>query len=283
MENSLTHRTTLPITIIGAGALGSALALDLHKRHYSIRAVFSRRGKSANALAKKVGATQSGILSSQALDDQIVFIAARDDEIEKIVFQILKLEIALSRSIVFHTSGALSSAVLSPLKKRGAAVGSFHPLQTFPKMKLRYGGFREVFVAVEGDPKALAAGKRIARDLGAHPFVLSSRQKVLYHIAAVFASNYFVTLLSIVEDLGLRIGVPRKQMVAMVEPLLLQSLKNVRTSSASSALTGPIARGDVRTISKHRRALATKELNHVSQLYAALAMVTTRLTSKKRI
>jgi len=282
VENSLTHRKTFPITIIGAGAVGCALALSLHKKQYFIRSVFSKSGTSARLLGKKVGAAQSGTFSSQSRGNGIFFIAVPDDEIKNVVHRLLHRQNDFYGSIVFHTSGALSSEVFLPLKKRGASVGSFHPLQTFPKSKIRSVNLRDIFVAVEGDRKAVAVGKRIARRIGAHPFVLSSRQKVLYHIAAVFGSNYFVTLLSVVEELGLRIGVSQRKIVAMIEPLILQSLKNVRTWSASSALTGPIARGDIRTVGKHRSVLKTEKLNHISELYAALAKATTRLASKKK-
>ncbi len=282
MENSLTPPKTLPITIIGAGAVGYALALSLHKKHYFINAVFSKSGKSARLLGKKVGASQRGILSKRSRDKGIFFIAVPDDEIKNVVRRLLYRQSDFSDSLVFHTSGALSSDVLLPLKKKGAAVGSFHPLQTFPRSKIGSVTLREVFVAVEGDPKAVVAGKRIALGMGTRPFILSSQQKVLYHIAAVFGSNYFVTLLSVVEELGLRIGVSRKKIITMIEPLILQSLKNVRSGSASSALTGPIARGDVRTINKHRSALKTAKLRHISELYSALAKATTRLATRKK-
>lgn len=258
------------------------MALSLYKKQYCIRGVFSKSGKSAILLGKKVGASQSGILPTQARDNRIFFIAVPDDEIKNVVHRLIHRQSDFSGSLVFHTSGALSSEVLQPLKRRGAAVGSFHPLQTFSRSKTGSVNLREIFVAVEGDRKAVAAGKRIARRIGARPFVLSSQQKVLYHIAAVFGSNYFVTLLSVVEELGLRIGVPQRKIIAMTEPLILQSLKNVRIGSASSALTGPIARGDIRTISKHRSALKTKNLRHISELYTALAKATRRLASKKK-
>lgn len=278
----MTPRRTLPITIIGAGAVGYALALSLNKKHYFIRAVFSKSGKSARSLGKKVGASLGRSQSSQIDGKGIFFIAVPDDEINNVVRWLRHSQSDFSGSLVYHTSGTLSSDILLPLKKKGATVGSFHPLQTFSKSRIGAVNFREVFIAVEGDRQAVAAGKHIARKIGARSVVLSSRQKVLYHIAAVFASNYFVTLLSVVEELGGRIGVPQRKIIRMMEPLILQSLKNVSIESASSALTGPIARGDAGTIDKHQRVLKTKRLRHISKLYAALAEATKRLASKKK-
>jgi predicted short-subunit dehydrogenase-like oxidoreductase (DUF2520 family) len=280
VENSLNPSKKLPVTIIGAGAVGSALALALHKKHYVIGAVISKSGRSARLLGRKVRALQTGILPARVPVDGIIFIAVPDDEIKNVVQELSKRQNDFSGAVIFHTSGALSSGALKALKKKGAVVGSFHPLQTFPKINAV--DLRRVTVAIEGDRKAVNCGKRIARKLGSRPFVLTSEEKVLYHIAAVFGSNYVVTLLSVVEELGRHIGVPQRNVVSMFEPLVLQSVKNVRNHSAALALTGPIARGDVHTIKRHRDVLKTKELKHISSLYSALAKATARLASKKR-
>jgi predicted short-subunit dehydrogenase-like oxidoreductase (DUF2520 family) len=280
VENSLALSKKLPVTIIGAGAVGSALALALHKKHYDIGTVISKSGRSARLLGRKVHASQTGILPTCVPVDGIIFIAVPDDEIKNVVHELSKRQNDFSGAVIFHTSGALSSEALMALRKKGAVVGSFHPLQTFPKRNAV--DLLGVTVAIEGDRKAVNCGKRIARRLGSRPFVLSSEEKVLYHIAAVFGSNYVVTLLSVVEELGKHIGVSQRNVVSMFEPLVLQSVKNVRNHSAALALTGPIARGDVHTIKRHRDVLKMKELKHISVLYSALAKATARLALKER-
>ena len=104
---------------------------------------------------------------------------------------------------------------------------------------------------------------------------------MLYHIAAVFGSNYFATLLSVVEELGMRIRMPRKKMITVLEPLILQTLANVKNTSAAAALTGPIARGDSGTVRKHRKELSRRGLRHITHVYTALAKETSRVASRK--
>lgn len=277
----MTRVKALPVTIIGAGGVGSALALSLHQNKVSIRAIFSKKGDSAKRLGKRVHARKTGAFRAGCVTSGIIIIAVPDDEIAAAVRTLRSRPVALSGSTILHTSGALSSAALLPLKKMGAAVGSFHPLQTFPKKLIGSASLRGLPVAVEGDSGAVRMGRKIARAIGAHPFAISSRQKVLYHIAAVFGSNYFVTLLSSIEELGRHIGFRRQKMIAMLEPIILQSLKNVKISSAAAALTGPIARGDLKTVNMHLDALRSRNLKDISDLYSALARATTRLAARK--
>jgi predicted short-subunit dehydrogenase-like oxidoreductase (DUF2520 family) len=282
VENSLRAKDKFPVTIIGAGPVGSALALALREKKYPLRVVLSKKGKSAKALGQKIGVLHARLQSAKRLSvEGIFFIAVPDDEIKNVVQILSRQDEDFSRSTIFHTSGALSSKILSPLQRRGATVGSFHPVQTFPKSTVTSGLLKDVWIGIEGDKKAVAAAKHIVHDFAARSFVLSSQQKVLYHVAAVFSSNYFVTLLSVVEELGKRIHLPRRKMISIFEPLILQSLMNVKKFSAASALTGPIARGDVQTLKRHRAELEKKGLRHISQLYSALAKETSRLASRK--
>lgn len=272
----------LPVTIIGAGAVGTALAFALWKKKYPIHAILSKTGKSAKILGESVHASFGRLRSAKHFGiEEMIFIAVSDDEIKNVVRIVSRRSEDFSRSIIFHTSGAYSSALLLSLKQKGAAVGSFHPLQTFPQSGNNPERLRNIWIGVEGDKKAVAAGKRIAYDCGSTPFVLSSEHKALYHIAAVFSSNYFVTLLSMVEDLGKQIHLSRRKTLTIVEPLILQSLENAKKYSATSALTGPIARGDIQTLKRHRIALEKAGLRHISRVYTALAKETSRLASKK--
>ncbi|MEW6061323.1 MAG: DUF2520 domain-containing protein, partial [Bacteroidota bacterium] len=60
-----------------------------------------------------------------------------------------------------------------------------------------------------------------------------------------------------------------------------QTVNNVVTTSPAEALTGPIARGDVATVTKQLQALSTKKLHHLVPLYSALGIETARLARKK--
>jgi predicted short-subunit dehydrogenase-like oxidoreductase (DUF2520 family) len=99
-----------------------------------------------------------------------------------------------------------------------------------------------------------ALGERLARDAGGHPFRLADDRKPLYHAAAVFASNYVVTVTALAEELERAAGVPDP--IAALAPLQDATLANVRRVGAAEALTGPAVRGDAVTLQRNLEALA---------------------------
>jgi predicted short-subunit dehydrogenase-like oxidoreductase (DUF2520 family) len=282
VENALSPKKNLPITIIGAGAVGSALALALHKRKFTLRLVVSHKEESARRLGRKVHAFYGTQRSMPGFEPGgIFFLAVPDDEIEGVARWVAHTGTDFTRSIVFHCSGALSSDLLSPLRRKGAAVGSFHPLQSFPGTKADPQALEKIWIGIEGDRKAKEFGRYLARELRSRSIILSPQQKTLYHLAAVFSSNFLVTILSVVEELGGELGLSRNRVMSMVEPILLRSFMNAKLNSAATALTGPIARGDLRTVRKHRSALRAGGMKRIAALYTALARETAVLASKK--
>jgi predicted short-subunit dehydrogenase-like oxidoreductase (DUF2520 family) len=275
--------------IVGAGAVGSALAVALQQHGVRVEGVFSRRVISADVLRKKVHAKISGTLTEISFGKKspntvkgIVIIAVRDDVVKDVVRQLVQNHRNYHGFVFFHTSGMLSSAVLKPLRKRGAAVGSFHPLQTFPKRLGETKNLKGIWIALEGDRRACQIGKLLAKKIGAQSFIIRAQQKKFYHIAAVFASNYFVTLLSAVETLGAEAKLPERKVIEIFEPLIKQTLNNVKQYGAASALTGPIKRGDIRTVEQHISALAGKKNRDTLALYASLGRETLKLANREK-
>lgn len=270
------------ITIIGAGAVGRSIALALFQQGARISAVYSQGGKSAKLLAKQCSADTFGAMNGAVRLSDTVIIAVPDGAIPDVVRMLEGAKRKLTGQVFLHTSGALTSDELLPLKKCGAMIGSFHPLQTFPKSRKRT-EFVGNWFAVEGDPNAVKTSARLAAMTGAKHFLVPKKDKTLYHIAAVFASNYQVTLFSVVEQLAQSIRMPKRDLWRIFRPLVTRTIENVFTSSPAEALTGPIARGDYRTIMKHIAALETsKSLSHLVPLYSALGVETTKLAKRKR-
>ena len=113
-----------------------------------------------------------------------------------------------------------------------------------------------------------ALGERLARDAGGHPFRIADERKPLYHAAAVFASNYVVTVTALAEELERAAGVPDP--VAALTPLQDATLANVRRVGAAEALTGPAVRGDAITLQRNLEALA-EHVPDAVRPYVALA------------
>jgi predicted short-subunit dehydrogenase-like oxidoreductase (DUF2520 family) len=156
---------------------------------------------------------------------------------------------------VMHLSGALGLAPLAPVAEAGTAVGSFHPLQSFPVVR-EPAHFRGALVAVDASTaKLLGELTRLARSLGARPRRVPPEQRTLYHAAAVMASNYLVALSAQATEVLVRAGWSRTEALAALLPLMNGVLTNLAAAGLPDALIGPIRRGDPETVSRQLREL----------------------------
>jgi len=242
----------LKLGFIGAGTVGTALSVRLKSKGYQIVAVSSRSKTSAEKLAQAVGGCQvlnSGQDVADAAD--LVFITTPDDAIASVASQI---QWRKGQSVV-HCSGAASTDILEPAKKLGAQVGSFHPLQTFASVEQAIDNIPGSTFAIEAEGPVLNTLKEMATALDGEWIELKGSDKVLYHASAVIACNYLVTLVKLATDLWQTFNVPADKATRALMPLLRGTIHNLDTVGLPQCLTGPIARGDIGTITKHLDAL----------------------------
>jgi predicted short-subunit dehydrogenase-like oxidoreductase (DUF2520 family) len=160
----------------------------------------------------------------------------------------------LRGKVVLHTSGALDSRALAPVKEFGAAAGSMHPLQTFSGVGVP--DLAGKVFAVEGDVVAGRVARQIARALGGSPVKIAAGKKVLYHAAAALAAGHVLALVEAATQLLISVGMTRPEATRALLPLTRQVLDNLQRVGPRAAWTGPLARGDYRTVESHLRALS---------------------------
>jgi predicted short-subunit dehydrogenase-like oxidoreductase (DUF2520 family) len=239
-----------PIAIIGAGRMGRGLGLALQEA-----------GVQATLLDRTRG-------PEDTLRAALVLIAVPDDSIGAVAADLAHGQAVGERHVVLHLSGLLDRDALRPLAGTGAALGSFHPLQSIADPSTASARLRGAFAGLEGDDRALDAGERLAGALGMHPVRLAPGAKAAYHAGAVIASNYVVVLASVAEGLALKAGVPPAEARALYLPLMQGTVANLALGPAS-ALTGPVRRGDAASVRRHLAAVAPGD----RALYRALGLV----------
>ncbi|HYL92694.1 MAG TPA: DUF2520 domain-containing protein [Alphaproteobacteria bacterium] len=274
-------KATKSITLIGAGSLASALGPALKRAGYRIDAVVARnRPRSERRvalLARKLGARAIPLDEVQPTSE-IVWLCTPDDALATTA-KLLAQRRNWRKRIVFHSSGALTSDVLSPLRRKGAHIASLHPMMTFvanspPKMA-------GVPFAVEGDPRAVAAARQIVKALNANIFSIRKKSKVLYHALGSFSSPMIVATLVTAERVGRAAGLTRSQTRKVMAPILQQTIKNYLLHGPAAAFSGPIKRGDLETVRRHLREL--KRVPEAKSAYQALVRSALRdLPSAKR-
>ncbi len=242
------------IAIVGPGNLGSALAVALRRAGYPVPEIVSRDQAASRArarrLAKKVGA-KPRVLGA-ALSAKVIWLCVTDDAIRPTA-QALAAHQGWKGKLAFHCSGALSSAELAPLARRGARTASVHPMTSFaPGASTK---LRGVCFGLEGDRAAVAAARRIARDLGGEDFRLARRSKVLYHAAGSFASPMVIAMLAMAEQVARAAGLSKELGRKALRPIIQQTLDNYLRAGTAAAFSGPLVRGNLTTVRRHLQQL----------------------------
>ncbi|MGE5461227.1 MAG: Rossmann-like and DUF2520 domain-containing protein [Solirubrobacterales bacterium] len=258
----------MDVAVIGAGRVGTAMAVLLGRAGYTIRAVAGGEGTRERA-ARYLPHVPFREREDAAASAELVLLGTPDGAIEPVCTELARAGVLGPDRTVAHLSGATGLDALGTAEAGGAAVLSVHPLMTCPDVDAAIARIPGSVCAVTAhSPLAFQLGEQLALDVGARPFALEDRMKPLYHAAAVFASNYLVTLTALAASLEETAGVPDP--LEALEPLQRATLENVHAVGPAAALTGPAVRGDDLTVERNLRALAEHAPEAVPA-YVALA------------
>ena len=269
------------ISIIGAGRLGTSLGRALAARGHRIRALACRSLRSARESRRIVGQGRPVTdLAAAAAAGRIVILCLPDEKIRAAAARLARSGVEWSGKTVLHTSGLLPAEELRPLRKCGAAAGSFHPAQSFPEKGMPPSRFRGISFGLEGDRTALDVAARLVRDLGGRVLIISEAAKPLYHAACILASNYPVVLWQAAAGLLVRAGITGREAVRLIVPLAEGTLRSVKKLDPEVALTGPIVRGDAGTVRAHLEALRRSAPEYL-RLYRENGLAALKIAGKR--
>lgn len=267
------------LSIIGAGRLGTTLAVALNGRRYPVQSLVARDLKHARKAAALLdGKVQAYPAKKIGLLPQadLFLISTPDDQIASVAAQLSRLNYD-PKPTALHTSGALSSEVLSPLRAKGWSTGSVHPLISVSSANDSIEG---AFWSVEGDRRAVRLAKALVRDLGGTSFSIRTADKPLYHAAAVMTSGNVTALFDVALEMLVECGLTRKTARRILQPLLVSTVHNLETKDPAAALTGTFSRGDVETVKRHLTALKDHDLEAALKLYRLLGERSLELSKK---
>jgi predicted short-subunit dehydrogenase-like oxidoreductase (DUF2520 family) len=271
----VSQQSSRAIGLIGPGRAGVGLALALAQAGYSVR-LHGRNKKSVPA-PLKLTVGDGGKPPPWIGETDVVILTVRDDAITPLATSLADSRAIGERHVILHLSGVQGQEALGPLVTTRAALGSFHPLQTIVEPELAPARLKGAWAAVEGMPRAVEAGERIAQDLGMRPFRIATKSKAIYHAGAVFASNYLVVVEAIAQRLLRHAGLSDADAWAALRPLVEGTFENLSRHEPREALTGPVVRGDTATIIRHLESLAVDD----AKLYRALGRAALELAQKQ--
>jgi len=243
----------MDLAVVGAGRVGTSLAVLWRRSGHRIVAVAGGAATPERAgrflpdvpVLDAIGAAKGA---------EVVVIATPDSVIGPVCQEMAAAGALDALNAVVHASGATGLDALAPAAAAGASTLSVHPLQTCPTVEAGVERIPGSTFAVTADAdEGFALGERLVRDAGGRPVRIDDERKPLYHAAAVFASNYLVTVTALAEELGLVAGI--EDPIAAFAPLQEATLANIVRVGPAEALTGPAVRGDAVTLLRNLEAL----------------------------
>jgi len=242
------------IVCIGSGNVATHLAIAFKAMGAEIVQVWSKDSRNAEILAAltKAKPIQSWAELDRSADCYV--IAVKDDVIATVAAHLKGV-----KGIVVHTSGATA---MDALAGAGSGYGVLYPLQTFSKTKAV--DLKKVPFCIEGDrPETLEKIAAIAQLLSHEVAEVSTEQRKILHLAAVFACNFSNHL----YHLSSQLLAQHELKFDLLKPLIMETAAKIQYASPAEVQTGPAVRGDEETMRKHLDLLKdSPELQHIYEL-----------------
>ena len=263
----------LKFGFIGAGQVGTAMSMYLKHNGFNVNGFYSINYEDAVFSGKLCNADAYKNLCELIENCNFIFITTNDDSIISVVKQIVDLDISLENYSFAHTSGAISSDILMPLAKIGGNIFSIHPLQSFASVSDSIIKLKNTMFVIEGNQE-INVIKGILEKTGNKYKEIDKSKKYLYHAGACIISNYLVTLINNGYKLFEQAGFENDDIYYMINSLLESTIYNINKKGVENALTGPIKRGDIQTVTYHIDNIKDKE---IVNFYKDLGLHTLRL------
>jgi predicted short-subunit dehydrogenase-like oxidoreductase (DUF2520 family) len=275
------------LNIIGAGRVGRSLAHLWHREGvFAIQDVLTRSQASADEAVAFIGSGRAVANLRDMRSADVWMLAVPDGQINLTAIDlsnaIVDIVFIVSNAIVFHCSGALSSIELQALKDKGSQIASAHCILSFSAPSSAVAQFSGTPCALEGDATATQTLQPAFEAIGANCFDLAAKDKVLYHAAAVFATNFIPVLQVVAADLWKSTGMPNTLIAPLNASLLQKAVQNIATQGAVRALTGPAARGDTELVAMQGKAVAEWNTD-AGAAYAALSQLASQIAKNGTI
>ncbi len=231
------------IVILGSGNTATILSKLIIRAGHEIVQIVNRSEDHAKSLAD-IYSAKTGLLTDQKFSEADLYVMALHDasldHIENIP--------ALKNKFVVHTSGAIP---ITALKNCSDTYGVLYPLQTLSKSSNL---IPEIPFLIDGNNKeTLHRILGFAKSISSKVMEANDTERLNYHVAAVFVSNFTNHLYAITEAFCKMERLDFNYLL----PLIDEINNRVKTTSPFISQTGPAMRDDIFTLNRHLQALSS--------------------------
>ncbi len=236
------------IGVVGAGRVGAVLSAALRAAGHEVVAAAGESAASLHRIDTLLPGVRLAKPTDVARACDLLLLTVPDDMLENVVSTLVGAGAIRSGQVVCHTSGRHGLAVLATATAIGARPVAMHPAMTFTGTELDLDRLRGCVFGVTAGPQEREYAEGLVADLGGIAMWVPEDKRTLYHAGLAHGANHLVTLVSQAMELLAASGA--EDPAATLRPLLTAALDNA-LAEGDAALTGPIVRGDVRTVQAH--------------------------------
>jgi predicted short-subunit dehydrogenase-like oxidoreductase (DUF2520 family) len=262
--------TPLRVGVLGAGRVGAVLASALRARGHEIVSVAGESDASLRRAADLLPGVPVAKPTAVARTCDVLLLTVPDDMLDNVVSQLAASGALHAGQYVVHTSGSHGLHVLEPAARVGARVVALHPALTFTGTARDLGRLADCVFGVTAGPGERDWAQALVAELGGEVMWVPEDRRSLYHAGLAHGANHLVTLVSQAMELLGAAGADDP--AGVLRPLLVAALDNA-LAEGDAALTGPIVRGDVKTVRAHLAEIAAAAPDTLPS-YVALARAT---------
>ena len=260
----------LSIGVVGAGRVGAVLAARLREAGHRITGVAGESDASRERAATLLPGVPVDKPSTVARSCDLLLLTVPDDMLSNVVRVLADSGALHEGQYVVHTSGRHGLAVLAPAAAVGAHVIALHPAMTFTGTAVDLDRLDGSVYGLTAEPAERALAERLVTELGGRATWVPEEMRTLYHAGLAHGANHLVTLVT--EAMELLTAAGSADPAGTLRPLLEAALDNA-LEHGDAALTGPIVRGDVKTVAGHLDDITTNRPDTLPS-YVAMARAT---------
>lgn len=273
----------LTVSIAGSGNVGSFLATELFKAGCVIRQVFSRTHENAQKLASKVDAEPIVKIDSIDFNIHLLIIALPDKVIPgfcEVLSKVTSVREGVTRSVVdpnpdICIASTAGSVMLSEFSQYFNHCGVLYPLQSFTLMTQP--DAKIVPFCIEGtDEQIKSLLTKTALLISDDVRFINSEQRLILHMAAVFASNFSNHLLAIASSIIRQNNLDFN----ILWPLINETVGRLKECKPEEVQTGPAIRNDIQTMEKHLELLDGYRNENFKLIYEIISRSIYQMSTK---
>lgn len=259
------------VNIIGCGrAAGSLAKLWLQSGRYGPGGIANRSPESSTAAVARIGAGIPVQTAAEMPDARYWMIGTSDHQIVTAAESLADSGLPLDGCLVFHLAGRFGVDVLAPLQGSGAQLAALHPVRSLTHEHLGLEDFAGTACVAEGGEAALEMLKPLVSATGGSWLPVNDIDRGLYHAAVAMTSNVTKAVTWKAQRWLIRAGLPEETADTVTNQLLNSTVEDLFRSGARQSITGPVVRGDTRTIEAHLEAVRSTHPDDID-IYRILA------------